>query len=64
MPDKKDATEPRITLHMVSSLDGYIARLLGDGLRLFGGFRAEEKVGLKNVIADKNGFVELSYAAR
>jgi dihydrofolate reductase len=37
--------------------------LLGDGLRLFGGFPTEEKWDLKNVVAYKNGFVELSYAA-
>src|SRR3974390_2872988 len=37
--------------------------LLGDGLRLFGSL-AEEQWNLKNVVAYKNGFVELSYAAR
>jgi dihydrofolate reductase len=37
--------------------------LLGDGLRLFGGSLAEERWDLKNVVAYKNGFVELSYAA-
>jgi dihydrofolate reductase len=37
--------------------------LLGDGLRLFGGSLTEEKWDLKNVVAYKNGFVELSYAA-
>src|ERR1700753_3391185 len=36
--------------------------LLGDGLRLFGSL-AEERWDLKNVVAYKNGFVELSYAA-
>lgn len=36
--------------------------LLGDGLRLFGGFPMEERWALKNVVAYKNGFVELSYA--
>jgi dihydrofolate reductase len=36
--------------------------LLGDGLRLFGGYLAEERWDLKNVVAYKNGFVELSYA--
>jgi dihydrofolate reductase len=35
--------------------------LLGDGLRLFGGSPAEERWDLKNVVAYKNGFVELSY---
>ncbi|HEX3437382.1 MAG TPA: dihydrofolate reductase family protein [Pseudacidobacterium sp.] len=37
--------------------------LLGDGLRLFGGVLTEERWNLKNVVAYKNGFVELSYAA-
>jgi dihydrofolate reductase len=37
--------------------------LLGDGLRLFGGLLREERWDLKNVVAYKNGFVELSYAA-
>jgi dihydrofolate reductase len=37
--------------------------LLGDGLRLFGGSLAEERWNLKNVVAYKNGFVELSYSA-
>jgi dihydrofolate reductase len=37
--------------------------LLGDGLRLFGGLPTEERWDLKNVVAYKNGFVELSYAA-
>jgi len=37
--------------------------LLGDGLRLFSGSMAEERWDLKNVVAYKNGFVELSYAA-
>jgi Dihydrofolate reductase len=36
--------------------------LLGDGLRLFGGFLTEERWDLKNAVAYKNGFVELSYA--
>jgi dihydrofolate reductase len=36
--------------------------LLGDGLRLFGSL-AEERWNLKNVVAYKNGFVELSYSA-
>ena len=38
--------------------------LLGDGLRLFGGRQTEERWKLKNVVAYKNGFVELSYSAR
>ena len=37
--------------------------LLGEGLRLFGGLLTEERWDLKNVVAYKNGFVELSYAA-
>ncbi|HTX41901.1 MAG TPA: dihydrofolate reductase family protein [Acidobacteriaceae bacterium] len=37
--------------------------LLGDGLRLFGGLLPEQRWNLKNVVAYRNGFVELSYAA-
>ena len=37
--------------------------LLGDGLRLFGGSPAEKRWNLKNAIAYRNGFVELSYSA-
>jgi dihydrofolate reductase len=37
--------------------------LLGDGLRLFACGLKEEKWKLKNVVAYKNGFVELNYAA-
>ena len=37
--------------------------LLGEGLRLFGGSLSEERWNLKNVVAYKNGFVELSYSA-
>ena len=37
--------------------------VLGDGLRLFGGLLAEKQWDLKNVVAYKNGFVELTYAA-
>ena len=37
--------------------------LLGEGLRLFGGSLPEEKWNLKNVVAYRNGFVELSYSA-
>jgi dihydrofolate reductase len=36
--------------------------LLGDGLRLFGSL-TEKRWNLKNVVAYKNGFVELSYSA-
>ncbi len=38
--------------------------LLGDGLRLFDGSPTEERWNLKNAIAYKNGFVELSYSAQ
>ena len=37
--------------------------LLGEGLRLFGGPLTVERWNLKNVVAYKNGFVELSYSA-
>ena len=37
--------------------------LLGDGLRLFDGSLPEQRWELKNVVAYKNGFVELSYSA-
>jgi len=37
--------------------------LLGEGLPLFGGSLAEKRWNLKNVVAFKNGFVELSYSA-
>lgn len=37
--------------------------LLGEGLRLFGGSLTEERWNLKNVVAYRNGFVELSYSA-
>jgi dihydrofolate reductase len=37
--------------------------LLGEGLRLFAGSVAEQRWALKNVVAYKNGFVELSYCA-
>jgi len=37
--------------------------LLGDGLRLFGHSQMEKVWDLKNVVAYKNGFVELSYVA-
>lgn len=37
--------------------------LLGEGLRLFDGSLSEERWNLKNVVAYKNGFVELSYSA-
>jgi dihydrofolate reductase len=37
--------------------------LLGDGLRLFGALLNEQRWDLTNVVAYKNGFVALSYAA-
>jgi len=37
--------------------------LLGEGLRLFADSGAEQKWHLKNVVAYRNGFVELSYSA-
>ena len=37
--------------------------LLGEGLRLFDGPPPEQRWDLKNVVAYKNGFVELSYSA-
>ena len=37
--------------------------LLGDGLRLFGSLPTEEMWDLKNAVAYRNGFVELSYVA-
>jgi len=36
---------------------------LGEGLRLFGDSAREKRWNLKNVVAYKNGFVELSYSA-
>ena len=36
--------------------------LLGDGLHLFGDSGTEQKWNLKNVVAYKNGYVELSYS--
>ena len=36
---------------------------LGEGLRLFDGSLPEKRWNLKNVVAYKNGFVELSYSA-
>lgn len=38
--------------------------LLGEGVRLFGDSATENRWNLKNVVAYKNGFVELSYSAR
>ena len=38
--------------------------LLGDGVRLFDGALPESQWQLNDVVAYKNGFVELSYAGR
>lgn len=38
--------------------------LLGEGLRLFGDAPTEHRWNLKNVVAYKNGFVEVSYSAQ
>ena len=38
--------------------------LLGEGLRLFGDSVTEQRWNLKNVVAYKNGFVELLYSRR
>ncbi len=38
--------------------------ILGDGLRLFGDSGTEQKWHLKDVVAYKNGFVELSYRSQ
>lgn len=38
--------------------------LLGGGLRLFAGSLAEQRWSLNNVVAYRNGFVELSYSAQ
>ncbi len=35
---------------------------LGDGLHLFGSSASEQKWHLKNVVAYKNGYVDLSYS--
>ena len=37
--------------------------LLGEGLRLFGDSLTDKRWDLKNIVAYKNGFVELSYCA-
>ena len=37
--------------------------LLGEGLPLFGPSLTQQRWNLKNVVAYKNGFVELSYSA-
>ena len=38
--------------------------LLGDGLRLFGNSGTEQRWRLKDVVAYKNGFVELWYGSQ
>src|SRR5277367_4696888 len=53
-----------LSLGMVDEIRLTIAPvLLGDGLRLFGDSGTEQEWHLKNVVAYKNGFVELSYSA-
>jgi len=52
-----------LSLGLVDKINLMIAPvLLGEGLRLFDGSASEEKWNLKNVVAYKNGFVELSYS--
>src|ERR1700728_1522205 len=51
-----------LRLGLVGEMRLMIAPLiLGDGLHLFGDSGTEQKWHLKNVVAYKNGFVELSY---
>src|SRR6516165_11899076 len=53
-----------LELGLVEEINLMIAPvLLGEGLRLFGGSLTEKRWNLKNVVAYKNGFVELSYCA-
>ncbi len=53
-----------LELDLVDEINLTIAPvLLGEGLRLFGGSLAEQRWNLKDVVAYKNGFVELSYSA-
>ena len=53
-----------LELRLVDEIRLTIAPIvLGNGLRLFGGSLTEERWNLKNVVAYKNGFVELAYAA-
>lgn len=54
-----------LRLDLVDEISLMIAPVtLGDGLHLFGDSAAEQKWHLKNVVAYKNGFVELSYGRR
>ncbi len=54
-----------LELGLVDEINLKIApSLLGEGLRLFDGPVAAERWNLKNVVAYKNGFVELSYSTR
>jgi dihydrofolate reductase len=53
-----------LELGLVDEINLMIAPvLLGEGLRLFGAPPTEKRWNLKNVVAYKNGFVELSYSA-
>jgi dihydrofolate reductase len=53
-----------LSLGLVDEINLTIAPvLLGEGLRLFGDSLMETRWTLKNVVAYKNGFVELSYRA-
>jgi dihydrofolate reductase len=53
-----------LELDLVDEINLTIAPvLLGKGLRLFGSSATEQRWNLKNVVAYKNGFVELSYTA-
>jgi dihydrofolate reductase len=53
-----------LALNLVDEIRLTIAPvLLGDGLRLFGDLPTEQRWNLKNVVAYKNGFVALTYAA-
>ena len=52
-----------LALHLLDEIKLTIAPvLLGEGLRLFGNL-AEQPWALKNVVAYKNGFVELTYSS-
>jgi|SRR5579871_4692038 len=51
-----------LSLDLVDEMRLMVAPVtLGDGLNLFGNSGAERKWHLKNVVAYKNGFVELTY---